>query len=367
MDGRLGPRDHREHRHHRRRAGRDPHQLSPKAVREELMSAPLVDDIKQARERIRGFAHTSPTIVSFPLSRLLDADVRLKLECFQDTRAFKVRGAANAILTSRERGDVNHLVTYSTGNHGRATALVGARLGIPTSVVMSNMTTDDKRQALTDMGAELHLVGKSQDEAQAHAMELASRGMTLIDPINDPASTAGHGTIALEIIEQFPEVDTVVVPVSGGALASGVAIALKAERPETRVVAVSMDRGAAMYESLRAGKPVEVPEVESLADCLQGGIGLENDHTFATVRDLIDEFVLVTEQEIGVAMAEAYYVERLILEGAGATPIAAAIKGDRSIFGDHIALIATGGNTTTAKAAAVAEQHRRLLPERFQP
>ena len=325
------------------------------------MSAPTLADIENARTRIQGLVHRTPLVRSFPLSRFLDADVRLKLECFQDTRAFKVRGAANAILSKHETTPLDSLVTYSTGNHGRATAYIASRLGIPATVCMSHATTEDKQSALAEAGADIRLVGKSQDEAHDLALELARDGMTFVDPVNDPASTAGHGTIGLEIFEDFPEVDTVVVPVSGGAMISGIAIAIKALSPTTRVVAVSMDRGAAMFESLEAGKPIRVEEVDSLADCLQGGISLDNTHTFATVRDLVDDFVLVSEGEIATAMAEAFHEERLILEGAGATPIAAVMHHDRSTFGENIALVASGGNVSASTVAKIADEHRDAM------
>lgn len=325
------------------------------------MTAPNLADIESARERIGGLVHRTPLVRSFTLSRFLDADVRLKLECFQDTRAFKVRGAANAILSQQEKTPLERLVTYSTGNHGRATAYVASRLGIPATVCMSHATTEDKQSALASAGADIRLVGKSQDEAHDLAIELSGDGMTFVDPINDPASTAGHGTIGIEIFEDFPDVDTVVVPVSGGAMISGIAIAIKALSPSTRVVAVSMDRGAAMFESLQAGRPIQVEEVDSLADCLQGGISLDNTHTFATVRDLVDEFVLVSEEEIATAMAEAFHEERLILEGAGATPIAAVMHHDRSSFGENIALVASGGNVSASTVAKVADEHRDAM------
>jgi threonine dehydratase len=226
---------------------------------------------------------------------------------------------------------------------------------------MSHVTTENKQAALTEMGADLRLVGQSQDEAHDLALELAEEGMTFVDPINDPASTAGHGTIGLEIVDDLDDVDTVVVPVSGGALISGIAIAIKAKRPSTRIVGVSMDRGAAMFQSLAAGRPVQVEEVESLADCLQGGITLDNTHTFDTVRDMVDDFILVSEDEIARAMAEAFYEEGLILEGAGATPIAAVMHRDRSRFGDSIALIASGGNAGAQSVHDVAAAHRTAM------
>lgn len=303
---------------------------------------PTFDDITVAAKRITGVANRTPMVPSFGLSRARQAEVRLKLETTQPTRAFKVRGAANVMLAHDEVDSTKGVVAYSTGNHGRAVAYVAATVGLPATVCMSHNTTPDKQERLRAMGTEVRVVGQSQDEAAELARSLEASGALLVDPINDPLTTAGQGTIGLEIVEDWVEVDTVVVPVSGGALMAGVALAVKSQAPTTRLVGVSMDRGAAMYESLRAGKPVVVPEVESLADSLQGGIGIDNHHSFEMVRELVDELVLVSEEEIAVAMAEAVIEERLVLEGAGATPIAALLFRDRDLFGERIALVASG-------------------------
>jgi threonine dehydratase len=213
------------------------------------------------------------------------------------------------------------------------------------------------------MGAELRIVGESQDEAAVLAKELESKGHLLVDPINDPLTTAGQGTIGMEIVEQWPDVDTVVVPVSGGALMAGVALAVKSSNPKTRMVGVSMDRGAAMFESLEAGHPIAVPEVHSLADSLQGGITLENDHSMEMVEELVDELVLVTEEEIAIAMAEAVIEERQVLEGAGATPIAAVLSRNGSLVGDRVALVATGAMVDDTVLTRIVEENRPAVHE----
>lgn len=322
---------------------------------------PTVDDVRHASKRIAGVANRTPLVPSFGLSSTTGADVRLKLETTQPTRAFKVRGAANVILSSENIDPEMGVVAYSTGNHGRAVAYVAAMAGVPATVCMSNNTTVDKRSALTAMGARVEVVGKSQDDAAERALELEAEGALLVDPINDPLTTAGQGTIGLEIVEDWPEVDTVVVPVSGGALMAGVALAVKSLKPDTRLIGVSMEGGAAMHASLEAGEPVVVPEVESLADSLQGGISLNNDHSFEMVRDLVDELVLVSEDHIALAMAEAVIEERLVLEGAGATPIAALIAGDRARFGGHIALVATGAMVDDTVLTRVVDENRRRV------
>lgn len=324
---------------------------------------PSLDDVRQAAKRVDAVAIRTPLIPSFGLSRVLKADVRLKLETTQPTRSFKVRGAANVILTYEDVDPTKGVVAYSTGNHGRAVAYVASTLGLPAVVCMSHNTTSDKQESLRAMGATIRLVGESQDEAAELARSLEEEGALLVDPINDPLTTAGQGTIGLEIVEDWPEADTVVVPVSGGALIAGIARAVKSLSPDTRLVGVSMDRGAAMYHSLQAGHPVAIPEVESLADSLQGGITLENDHSFEMVRDLVDEVVLVSEEEIGVAMAEAVIEERLVLEGAGATPIAALLNRDRDLFGQRVALVATGAMVSDSTLLRLVEAHRETVAE----
>jgi threonine dehydratase len=328
---------------------------------------PRFAEIEQAAKRVRGIASRTPLIPSFALSRLTGADVRLKLESTQPTRAFKIRGAANVLLSHTDIDPGLGVVAYSTGNHGRAVAHVARLLGLPATVCMSHNTTADKQRSLREMGATVRLVGKSQDEAAVLARELEAEGHLLVDPINDPLTTAGQGTIGLEIVQDWPEVDTVVVPVSGGALMAGVALAVKTLRPEARLVGVSMEGGAAMYRSLEVGHPVEVTEVESLADSLQGGITLDNDHSFAMVSELVDDILLVGESEIAAGMAEAVIEERLVLEGAGATPIAALLHRDRGLFGTRVALVATGAmvdHDVLMRVVSANAQRVRALLER---
>lgn len=326
-------------------------------------SRPTLDDVRHAAKRVSGVANRTPLVPSFGLSRVLDADVRLKLETTQPTRAFKVRGAANVILSQDSIDPEKGVVAYSTGNHGRAVAYVAAHAGVPATVCMSQNTTEDKRDALRAMGARVEVVGRSQDEAAVRAHELEAAGALLVDPINDPLTTAGQGTIGLEIVEDWPDVDTIVVPVSGGALMAGVALAVKSLTEGVSLVGVSMEHGAAMHASLLAGHPVAIPEVRSLADSLQGGITLDNDHSFEMVRDLADDLLLVSEDQIAVAMAEAAIEERLIVEGAGATPIAALIHSDRGLFGERIALVATGAMVDASTVVRVVTEHRGRVDE----
>jgi len=319
---------------------------------------PDLADVHAARRRIAGLVCRTPLLASDSLSARLGAEVRFKVESLQPTRAFKLRGAANAILAAPEAARRRGIVTYSTGNHGRAAAYVAGRLGIPATVCVSTRTDVAKIVALRGTGARIVIEGNSQDEAAERAYHLAhDDGLVVVDPINDPCTISGHGTIGLEILEDFPAVDTLVVPVSGGALISGIALAVRSANPSVRVIGVSMAGGAAMHDSLAAGNPVTVAEVETLADSLQGGILLDNRHTFAMVRALVERIVLVSEDEIARALSHALRCEGLVLEGAAATPVAALAFRERALFGRRIVAVLTGSMIDVATLMDVAQAH----------
>jgi threonine dehydratase len=200
-------------------------------------------------------------------------------------------------------------------------------------------------EGIRALGAEVRIVGRSQDDAQLEATRLASEeGYTEIPPFDHPDVIAGQGTIAFELFEKRPDIATILVPLSGGGLAAGVGFAARRIRPSVRVVGVTMERGAAMHESLKAGGPVEVEEVESLADSLGGGIGRSNRHTFALCRDNLDDAVLVTEEEIRDALQCLYFEDRLVVEGASAAAAAALLAGKVKPADGPAALILTGRN-----------------------
>ncbi len=217
--------------------------------------------------------------------------------------------------------------------------------GVKAIVCMSNLVPRNKLDAIAALGAEVRIVGQSQDEAEVEAeLLVAEQGMIMVSPFDDAHVIAGQGTIGLELIGDWPELDTVLVPCSGGGLIAGIAVAVKAFKPDTRIIGVSMDRGAAMYESQRAGRPVQVEERPSLADALGGGIGLDNAFTFALVRDYVDELVLVTEDEIAQAMRHAFREERLVAEGGACVGIAALLNDRADELGDNIAVVVSGAN-----------------------
>ena len=302
---------------------------------------PVLADVHAAAKVIAGIADHTPLIPSLYMQEVCGHEVLLKLENMQPIGAFKLRGALNAVAGIREAAGVT---CCSTGNHGRGVAFAARARGIRAVVCMSELVPQAKVDGIRALGAEVRIVGRSQDDAQAEAARLVSEeGLTDLSPFDDPLVIAGQGTIGLEIMAARPDLEVLLVPLSGGGLAAGVAMAAKAIKPSIRVVGISMDRGAAMHESLRAGHPVEVEEVASLADSLGGGIGMGNRLSFPMCRDLLDEVVLVTEQDIYHAMQVLYYEDRIVAEGACVVGLAAVLSGKMSVTGAS-ATIVTGRN-----------------------
>lgn len=302
-----------------------------------------LSDILAARRRIAGHVVRTPLIPSPHMTGIAGRDFLLKLENMQPVGAFKLRGAVNAIASLP--AGVRGVTCCSTGNHGRGVAYAARQQGIRAVICMSSLVPQTKIDGIEALGGEVRICGRNQDEALAESLRLCEEeGLTEISPFDDPFVIAGQGTIGLELFEDRPDLDLVLVPLSGGGLAGGIALAAKAIRPEVRVIGVSMDRGAAMYESLRAGHPVEVEEVASLADSLGGGIGLDNQLSFQLCRDHLDDVVLVTEEEIYDAMQTLYYEDRIVAEGACVVGIAAMKAGKLPPPKGAVATIITGRN-----------------------
>ena len=317
-------------------------------------TAVTLRDIEAARERIAGRIERTALVASPALTERAGVPVSLKLEHRQTTGSFKLRGASNAIASLSAAEKARGVVAASTGNHGRALAHAAKLEGIRAVICMSRLVPENKVSEIRRLGAEVRIVGKSQDDAQEEVDRLvAADGLVMVPPFDHPAVVAGQGTLGLEMVEQAPDVDTVLVPLSGGGLAAGVAAAVKGLKPMARIIGVSMERGAAMKASLDAGKPVFVEEVPTLADSLGGGVGLNNRLTFAMCRDLLDDVVLLTEDEIAAGIRHAYAQEREVVEGAAAVGIAAILAGKVRSDGPIVALI-TGRNIDM-------ELHRRVV------
>jgi threonine dehydratase len=318
------------------------------------MSVVGLDRIAMAQERLSGRVRHTPLIVSNNLSARCGFPIYLKLESHQPTGSFKLRGATNAVLSLNDEAKKRGLVTASTGNHGRALAHAAKAEGARAVICMSALVPANKVDAVKALGAEVRIVGRSQDDAQEEVERLVrEEGLTAIPPFDHADVIAGQGTIGLEIAEARPETELVLVPLSGGGLAAGVAAAIKGRLPQARVIGISMERGAAMNESLRAGKPVQVEELETLADSLGGGIGLENRYTFAMCRDLLDDVVLLSEEEIAGGIRHAFRTEGEIVEGAGAVGIAALLAKKIDVRGPIIVLV-SGRNIDEAR-------HRQIV------
>lgn len=309
-----------------------------------------LEDIRQAEARIRAHVLRTPMLADPLLPGCL-----LKLEHRQTTGAFKLRGATNAVLSLTPAQLVRGVVTASTGNHGRALAHAARAAGGRAVVCLSHLVPQNKVQAVRDLGAEVRIIGQSQDEAMVEvARAVAEEGLTEVPPFDHPDVVAGQGTLGLEILADCAAPDAVLIPLSGGGLAAGVAAAVRALSPKTRIVGVSMERGAAMAASLAQGGPVAVPELPTLADSLGGGIGLGNRITFAMCRALLDEVVLVGEDEIAAAMRHIHLVTGDRVEGAAAVGVAALLSG-RVACGPATVCILSGANVAPETFARIME------------
>mgnify|MGYP003304499384 CR=1 FL=1 len=244
-------------------------------------------EIYQAKKRISPYVTRTPLVRANALSDQCEAEIWCKLETMQPTGAFKLRGATNAILRLNMDQRSCGVVAVSTGNHGRGVAYAAREQGVRAVICLSRFVPKNKVEAIKSLGADVRVVGNSQDEAEIEANRLTEEeGLIPISPFDHPDVIAGQGTIGLELLEDFPELNCVVVPLSGGGLIGGIALALKAASPKIHVVGVTMENGPAMVLSLEAGKPVEVVEEESLADSLGGGTVSYTHLTLPTNREV---------------------------------------------------------------------------------
>lgn len=304
------------------------------------MNPVTLNNVQAARLRIADKIERTATVRSQSLSEIAGAPVFLKLEHRQTTGSFKLRGASNAVALLSPAEKSRGVVAASTGNHGRALAYAAKLEGVRAVICMSRLVPDNKLAEIRRLGAHIRIVGDSQDDAQDEVDRLVrDENMTMVPPFDHPAVIAGQGTIGLEMIEAIPAARTMLVQLSGGGLAAGIAAAVKSISPATRIIGVSMQRGAAMKASIDAGKPIPVTELPTLADSLGGGIGLTNEYTFRMCSDLLDEVVLLTEAEIAEGIRHAYAVEREIVEGAGAVGIAAILAGKVRLEGETVVLL----------------------------
>jgi threonine dehydratase len=315
-----------------------------------------LDDVRAARARIREHVYVSPCARSETLSRASATDAYLKLENLQMTGAYKERGALNKLLMLSAGERAKGLIAASAGNHAQAVAYHAGRLGIPATIVMPEATPILKVANTRGYGARVLLSGSSYDEAYAEARRLEQlEGLTFVHPFDDPAVIAGQGTVGLELLEQVPDLEAVVVPIGGGGLVSGVAVALKSANPAIRVIGVESEVLPCMLASVEAGRPVAVEPGTSIAD----GIAVKRpgELTFAHVKELVDEIVTVSEEEIASAILYLLEREKTVVEGAGAVPVAALLERKvRQLVGLRVAAVISGGNIDVNLVARVIER-----------
>ena len=309
-----------------------------------------IDDVYKARTRISKWVSPTPLRHSSFLSAHADRPVKLKLETMHDTGAFKIRGASNALLSLSDEARNAGVIAISSGNHGRGVAYAAAKLGTKCVIYMSSLVPDVKVQAIRDLGADVVIAGISQDDAEHAAMARAEQdGLTFIHPFDDPDVIAGQGTISLEILDTMPDVANIIVPLSGGGLFAGIAMAIKALKPDVHLVGVTMENGAAMIEGLKAGHLVNVDEIPSLADALGGSLGAENHYSFEITKNLIDETLLISEDEIAAAMRTLFIEDRIVAEGGGAVGVGALMSGRLNLADGPVAIIISGCNVDMTK------------------
>jgi len=300
-------------------------------------------DIWKAKKRIAPYITRTPLVYSPLLSEKTGANIYLKLENLQEIGAFKVRGAANKIISLTDEQKEKGVSTFSTGNHGMAVAYIAHRLGINATVCMSKNVPEVKVKNIKRWGPEIKQEWDSQDMAGVFCYELEKqKGVTVIPPFDDKEVICGQGTMALEIIEDLPEVDTVIVPLSGGGLISGVTLGMKMTVPDVKIIGVSQQKAAVMIESLKAGHPVEMPEQYTLADSLLGGIGIDNKYTFDITKDYVDETKQVSEEEIAAGIAYVMENHKVIAEGASCVGVAYAMEKGAIKPKSNVVIIVTG-------------------------
>ncbi len=313
-------------------------------------------EIEAARGRIEGAVYLSPCPLSIPLSELTGMQIYCKLDNLQRTGNFKERGARNALSQLPEEQKARGVIAASAGNHAQALAYQGKLLGVPATVVMPKHAPLIKVSNCQKLGANVVLHGKDFGEAKGRAHEIArERGLAYIDGYDDPGIIAGQGTAGLEITEQVPDLDAVVIPVGGAGLLAGVSLAVKTKKPQAKIIAVEADHVASFSAAMEAGKPVPISMQPTLADGL--AIPQVGANAFDIARSRVDRTVLVNEEQIALAILRIVELEKGVVEGAAATPLAACMSGQLpELAGKRVVILLCGGNIDPNVLSRVIER-----------
>lgn len=319
------------------------------------MAVVSLDDIKKARKKLKDVALKTKLDRSRTFSEMSGNQVYLKLENLQRTGSFKIRGAYNKISNLSEEEKKNGVVAASAGNHAQGVALAATQMGIKSTIVMPIGAPIAKINATQGYGADVILSGESYDEAHAEEEKFAKEtGATIIPAFNDPDVIAGQGTIGLEILEEVPDIDVVITPIGGGGLLSGVAVALKESNPDIEVIGVESANAACMAESMKQGCLAHLNGVETIADGI--AVKTPGDITYKIISEYVDHVVTVEEEEIAHAILLLMERAKLIVEGAGATTLAAVLNNKINIQGKKVAIVLSGGNIDLDMVATIIER-----------
>jgi threonine dehydratase len=313
-------------------------------------------DIEAARRRIEGAVYCSPCPYSIPLSEITGMQIFCKLDNLQRTGSFKERGARNALAQLPPEQQKRGVIAASAGNHALGLSYQGKLLGIPVTVVMPKYAPLVKLNNCQKLGANVVLYGKDFAEAKGRAHEIAKeKGLAYIDGYDDPSIIAGQGTMGLEIVEQVPDLDAVIVPVGGAGLLAGVALATKTQKPKTKIIAVEAENVASFSAALEAGKPTRITLHPTLADGL--AIPQVGANAFEIAQPLVDKTVTVTEEQIAISILRVVELEKGVVEGAAATPVAACLSGKlKELAGKKCVLLLCGGNIDPNVLSRVIER-----------
>ena len=329
------------------------------------MNTPLLtlDDVLRAQTRVAGGVRVTPCAPSACLGDLAGMEIIVKHDYLQATGSFKERGARNALASLTASQRARGVIAASAGNHALGLAWHGRELGIPVTVVMPRNAPRVKAGRCHTLGAHVVLHGDTYEDASSHAHALAAKqDLAYVHPFDDLAVIAGQGTLALEALLAEPDVDAFVVPVGGGGLLAGVATVVKALRPDVQVIGVEPAHAAGLAAARHAGRPVRTPTLPTLADGL--AVAQTGAHTFAHARAFVDDVVTVSEDALALALLAAHEVHGVMLEGAGATALAACLSGRLpSLAGKRVLVALTGANIDPANHARALRRARVLQEE----